>query len=299
MHIYTWRHWFLFFYFYCFFGWVFESVYVSLCQRRWINRGFLHLPLLPIYGFGAIMMLWISLPVRNSPPLIYLTGVISATALEYAAGYVMEKLFKVKYWDYSNHKYNMNGYICLSSSVVWGFLSLLMTEVLHHPVEKLVFYFNPISENIFLAAISVLFLADTLLSVREALNLSRALEAVTRLRIELDSVQAQLSLLKEEASHLRALPGAQAAKFHKLGKNQLVKLRKKQKRGIQIFRKLQKDHIHSLNEKLIELQNKMEKLLAPHRHGILHRNPSASSRHFSGALKELREAIERKNRKNP
>ncbi len=69
------------FYLYCFFGWIFESTYVSLKQKRFVNRGFLRLPMLPLYGSGAVMMLWVSLPFQDSLILTYISGVIGATAL--------------------------------------------------------------------------------------------------------------------------------------------------------------------------------------------------------------------------
>ena len=98
MYTYTWYQWLAFFYVYCFLGWIFESTYVSLKQKRLVNRGFLRLPMLPLYGSGAVMMLWVSLPVRDSLPLVYISGFIAATALEYVTGAVMERLFKVRYW---------------------------------------------------------------------------------------------------------------------------------------------------------------------------------------------------------
>ena len=127
MYTYNWYQWLAFFYIYCFFGWIFESTYVSLKQKHFVNRGFLRLPMLPLYGSGAVMMLWVSLPVKNNLFLVYISGVIAATALEYVTGYVMEQLFKVRYWDYSSQKFQVHGYICLSSSIAWGFLTILMT----------------------------------------------------------------------------------------------------------------------------------------------------------------------------
>lgn len=117
MYTYTWYQWLTFFYLYCFFGWIFESTYVSLKQKRFVNRGFLRLPMLPLYGSGAVMMLWVSIPFQDSLILTYISGVIGATVLEYVTGYVMERLFKVRYWDYSNQPFNIHGYICLSSSI--------------------------------------------------------------------------------------------------------------------------------------------------------------------------------------
>ena len=90
MYEYTWYQWLTFFFIYCFFGWIFESTYVSAKTGRFVNRGFLRLPLLPLYGTGAVMMLWVSLPVKDNLLLVYLTGVIAATLLEYVTGWGME-----------------------------------------------------------------------------------------------------------------------------------------------------------------------------------------------------------------
>lgn len=198
MYTYTWYQWLGCFYIYCFAGWIFESTYVSIRTGRFVNRGFLRLPMLPLYGTGAVMMLWVSLPVQDHLILVYLSGVLAATALEYVTGWAMERLFKVKYWDYSNQKYNLNGYICLTSSIAWGFLTILLTEVLHPPVERLLFRLPvPLAVG-GVCFITVIFLYDTVQSVREALALGRALEAMTRLKAELDDVQVQLALLKAE-----------------------------------------------------------------------------------------------------
>lgn len=198
MYTYTWYQWLGCFYIYCFAGWIFESTYVSIRTGRFVNRGFLRLPMLPLYGTGAVMMLWVSLPVQDHLILVYLSGVLAATALEYVTGWAMERLFKVKYWDYSNQKCNLNGYICLTSSIAWGFLTILLTEVLHPPVERLLFRLPVPFAVGGVCFITVIFLYDTVQSVRDTLALGRALEAMTRLKAELDDVQVQLALLKAE-----------------------------------------------------------------------------------------------------
>ena len=135
MHVYTWYQWLTFFYLYCFFGWIFESSYVSILKRRFVNRGFLRIPMLPLYGSGAVMMLVVSEPFQDSLLLTWVSGVIGATILEYVTGWAMEQLFKVRYWDYSNQKFNLHGYICLSSSIAWGFLTIFMTHVSTSPLN--------------------------------------------------------------------------------------------------------------------------------------------------------------------
>jgi len=135
---YTAIQWLFFFYFYCFFGWCFESTYVSIKSRKLVNRGFMRGPFLPLYGSGAIMMLVVSMPFQDNLVLVYIAGCIGATVLEYVTGVTMEALFKVRYWDYSKNKFNFQGHICLGSSLAWGGLTILMTEFIHKPIEHLV-----------------------------------------------------------------------------------------------------------------------------------------------------------------
>ncbi|RHT55759.1 hypothetical protein DW757_13035 [Clostridium sp. AM29-11AC] len=203
MYDYSFLQWLAFFYIYSFFGWIFESCYVSILKHRFVNRGFLRLPLLPLYGSGAVMMLWVSLPFREHPALVCLSGVIAATALEYVTGFVMERLFCVKYWDYSNKKFQLDGYICLSSSIAWGFLTILLTEYIHQPIARLVLGVSYPVLLVCVSAVSVLFLLDTYESVREALALGNALKAMTRLHSEIEELQKRLEALQEEAAGFR------------------------------------------------------------------------------------------------
>ena len=200
MYSYTWYQWLTFFYLYCFAGWIFESAYVSILKKRLVNRGFLRLPLLPLYGTGAVMMLWVSLPFEDNLLLVYLSGVVAATILEYVTGWTMERLFKMKYWDYSDQRFNFRGYICLSSSIAWGFLTILLTEVLHPPVARLVQGIPAAADIAGVLILSVFFAEDTVQSVRDALDLGRALEAMTSMKAELDDIQVQLALLRADAS---------------------------------------------------------------------------------------------------
>lgn len=134
---YTLDQWLLFFFFYCLVGWVWESCYVSVLQHRWVNRGFLHGPLLPIYGSGAIIILLATLRVQDNLWLVYLFGMVAATVLEYDTGAAMEALFHVRYWDYTAHRFNLHGYICLSSTLAWGAFSILLVRFIHPPVAEL------------------------------------------------------------------------------------------------------------------------------------------------------------------
>ena len=179
MYVYTLGQWLLFFYLYCFLGWVWESCYVSLKQRRWVNRGFLRGPLLPIYGFGAVLILWATLPVRGSLALIFLLGMAAASALEYVTGAAMEALFKVRYWDYSNQPFNLNGHICLTCSLAWGAFSILLVRVLHPPLEDLVLWLPGFLTDVLACGLTIYTTADTVRSFQAAMDLREVLTRLT------------------------------------------------------------------------------------------------------------------------
>lgn len=263
-----------FFYLYCFFGWIFESGYVSLKNRQFVNRGFLRLPMLPLYGSGAVMMLWVSIPVQDNLFLTWCAGVIGATVLEYVTGYVMEQLFKVRYWDYSDQKWNIHGYICLSSSIAWGFLTIFMTHVIHRPIERAVLSMPVWWDILFVLIISVVFVYDAVICVREALAFAESLESLKKLRQDLDNLHVQSALLKMEAQE-----------------------------RLEDLRDLKDIHLEGLRDKtekqLAELMSEKERAVSSirRRHMAFHRNrlrsnPSASSRKYQQEFKDLKEFFE-------
>ena len=190
---YSAAQWLLVFYLYCVLGWCFESTVVSVEQRRFVNRGFLRGPMLPIYGFGAVILLHVSLPLKQHPVWLYLASMIAATVFEYIVGVVMEKIFKVKYWDYSKQRFQFQGYICLRSSLCWGFLGLILTSVIHPPIEKLVVGLPFVGLIVIDVLFSAAFISDVIVSVRSALDLAKVLEELDRLREQGAELRQQLS----------------------------------------------------------------------------------------------------------
>ncbi len=287
MYLYTWYQWLLFFFIYCFIGWIIESTYVSVRSLHFVNRGFLRLPLLPLYGSGAIIMLWLSLPVQGNLFLVFLFGMLGASALEYVTGYAMERLFKMKYWDYSNNPFNLNGYVCLTNSIAWGFLTLLLTEVIHRPLEWLVLRLNVTVCIILVIIVGIIFVTDAIHSTKEALDLGRILEPMTNLKSELDEVQVQISLLKAET----------AQKVSDI-KTETIQMATSLKDGTKVkISSLKAETASALKESalverlqsLTETKEKLTGRLTSYRKGILRRNPTASSRMFGEALRELKE----------
>ena len=195
MYHYTMIQWLFFFYFYCFFGWCFESAVVSLKQKKLVNRGFMRGPFLPLYGSGAIMMLVVSMPFQDNIVMVYLAGCVGATVLEYLTGVTMEALFKVRYWDYSHKKFNFQGHICLTSTLAWGFLTILMTGYVHKYVEAAAGHV-PYRYLLIATYILTAFLCgDFALSFKAALDLREVLAGMEKARQELLRVQKRLDVL--------------------------------------------------------------------------------------------------------
>ena len=292
----------MFFYFYCFLGWCIESAFVSVVQKRLVNRGFLHAPLLPIYGSGAIIILFATLAVRENAVLVFLFGAAAATVLEYFTGVAMERLFKVRYWDYSHKRWNFRGQICLSSTLAWGALSVVLIDFLHPPVERFITQKLPTALCIGAAvALSVLFIADFAVSFRDAWGLGRILEKMTALKAEVADLERRLRILQQEGQERRE---EYVQKLHALEENTLVWLSDFKNAKPQRLVDL-KQAIDELTERLGAgrrdvLHEKLEKLRAsyatmhlPRRFNgsILRRNPTAVSRKFSEALADYKRQI--------
>ena len=194
---YSLLQWIAFFYIYCFLGWCFETAYASIKNRKFENRGFLRGPYIPIYAFGAIFVLVITDSFQGNILGIYFSGMIAATILEYVTGYVMEKLFKVKYWDYSDHKFNLSGYISLSTSIAWGFLSVALTDFLQVYVYRFVLALTDFTLKTSILVISIIFFSDLLLSIKAAFSLARAYATLMKAKSEFAEVREKLSGMAE------------------------------------------------------------------------------------------------------
>ena len=182
---YSLTQWILFFFWYCFLGWIWECLFVSVKRvwknKKWefVNRGFLHGPVIPIYGFAAITILLATIQVRENTIAIYVLGALTATLFELVIGTVMERLFKVKYWDYSDMPLNYHGHICLFVSLFWGAFSVLLVRVIHVPVENLLMQIPPFLCEAFAFTFMAVFAYDTTTSFNEAMNLREVLESLS------------------------------------------------------------------------------------------------------------------------
>lgn len=111
-------------------GYVVEVFYVYIGSKKWINRGFLHGPYIPIYAFGSLFIILFLTKYSDDFVIVFLIGMFICSALEYITSHLMELIFKRRWWDYSEYKYNINGRVALKNSVLFGIGSLIIVYVL-------------------------------------------------------------------------------------------------------------------------------------------------------------------------
>ena len=118
--------WFLLFLIYSFIGWIIEMVVYLRRYKKVIDRGFLIGPILPLYGFGAILMIIFLGKYSNDIITLFCMSALLCTVLEYLTSYIMEKLFHARWWDYSDMKYNIEGRVRLKNSLLFGLGGVLV-----------------------------------------------------------------------------------------------------------------------------------------------------------------------------
>ncbi len=313
MSTYSIIQWMFFFYVYCFAGWCIESSYVSLKERKFTNRGFMRGPFLPLYGSGAIMMLVVSMPFRDHLVLTYVAGCVGATVLEYVTGVTMEALFKIRYWDYSNNRFNFQGHICLGTSLAWGFLTILMTEVVHVPVETFVLSLPNQLLTVLTLILSVGIAADFALSFKAAIDLRDVLVKMEQIKGEMVHLQKRLDVMialagQEVANYRAALTEGVNSAVDEWTEGMSLHI-EDVKSGIESKLEAAKnivlakhaEYFGEIREDLLELKtryavyvadrNRLGKIRDFFQKDMIRSNPHMTSRKYSEAFEELRQGM--------
>ena len=184
---------------YSFGGWALEVVYHAVACGKVINRGFLNGPVCPVYGFGVLSVFAMMNTFQGSgyqlnDGMIFLFGVILATAVELIAGWLLDVCFHARWWDYSNKPLNFHGYICLEFSLIWGVAILLVVKVFQSFVEHHTSAHAPsIVGWMVVAILYALYLADLIVTVAVIQGLNRKL---TRL----DTIRANMRVISDKIS---------------------------------------------------------------------------------------------------
>lgn len=187
----------LFFTAYSFIGWFIETVYCSVPARKFVYRGFLMGPVCPIYGFGALSVLLMLSPFSNKPILVFFLGLVITSTLEYVVSVLLEKLFKKSWWDYSARKFNLNGRICLLTSMEWGALSVVLVYAIHPALSLLYEMIPPFYAKIAAVVLPIVFAGDLVLSVLDTIHFNRDMLKVTEITALVEKKREELKELVE------------------------------------------------------------------------------------------------------
>ena len=183
---------------YSFLGWIIESVFRSICEKKLINTGFLKGPFCPIYGIGAIIMILILNSFKSNMIVLFIISMLVLTIWEYIVGYLLEKIFKTKYWDYSDHKFNFQGRICLTNSIYWGVLGVVFVKYIHPFIQN---FINQIDVNIlkYVTTICMIILiVDAISTIVKFKNIKATLEKIETLNKEIKEKLKEIPVIAKE-----------------------------------------------------------------------------------------------------
>lgn len=211
---------FLYFILYSFMGWVMETCYCSIMEHRLVPRGFLYGPICPIYGGGVVLMVLFFTPLKKNLVLFYVVAVLVMTSWEYLVGWFLETTTHIKYWDYSQYRFNLKGRVCLWVALTWGALSYLVIFFIHPPIQALCEQLPPWLEFMLCGAFLALLCVDAALTIHHLALVSKLVVGVTKLGQELQLQaalgKAELSgLLEDNAASLRQRYSDQVAQLEK------------------------------------------------------------------------------------
>ncbi len=194
---------FIYFITYSILGWICEVIFCSIPEKKFINRGFLNGPLCPIYGFGALIVIFFLTPFKESIFLVFIFGLIFTSVLEYLTSYAMEKIFHSKWWDYSNNKFNINGRVCLLNSILFGLLSVFVMFVLHVKIVEVVDNISYLWIQIIAIFSIVILTVDITVTVQSAININEKLQKLRDLSSEIKERLDEKQLFMEAKIHDR------------------------------------------------------------------------------------------------
>ena len=211
IHQYSLYEYLWFFIIYAVGGWCLEVSYHVVTKGHFINRGFLNGPVCPIYGFGMLIVIICLLPLKDNKVIMFFGSIVLATLLELVTGFLLEKLFHERWWDYSKEPFNFHGYICLKFSIEWGIACLIVVDLVHTFFAGIIKHFPRVPGIILLVICLAVFVADCVATV-----------------ITVRGFNNRLRLMNEVGARIRKLSDAMGeditdATLHGIEKSQQVK----------------------------------------------------------------------------
>jgi uncharacterized membrane protein len=257
------------FFIYAFLGWCTEVVYAGVNQGVFVNRGFLNGALCPIYGFGVLIVLIILEPLRENLLLLYVGSVVLTSLLELITGFLMEKLFHQRWWDYTDDPFNIGGYICLKFSLLWGLACVLVIDVIHPLIMHMMAFIPDRLSTPILVVFTAAFITDIIVTVATVAKLNQRLQQIDEVAHALRKVSDAIGTVAADGSI--AVTDA----------NEKLRAELKERR-------------EELKAKRVELQARREELIGlmhTEQKRLLHAFPNIQSRLHRETMEEIKERV--------
>lgn len=243
---------------YSFFGWCGEVAFHAMTYGDFQNRGFLNGPVCPIYGFGALLIIALLKPFSGNLVVLFVSSVIVTSLLELVTGYLLEKIFKSKWWDYSDMPYNIKGYICLKFSVIWGFVCVFALKIVHPAVVSFVTHIPEFIGIIIAIVFAVIFICDAAMTV-----------------ITLFKLKNRLKFIEDVSKEIREMSDSMGSKISDA-----------------VLNAVDKKNELNMEKRKEEYEKKLRAAVVNMKHGqkrLLKAFPSVSSKRFGNAISKLKE----------
>ena len=174
-------YYFLLFMIYSFFGWCFECIHMAITTKEVVNRGFLNGPYIPIYGVGLTLITVFLSKFKSNFISLLLLSILIIGVLEYFVSYILEKIFKIRWWDYSNRKFNLNGRICLNTMSIFITGAMLIIYLVHPIIDNILINLSNKMTIILFLLLLIMLLIDVIISVVFTIKFSKSKNKSDRL----------------------------------------------------------------------------------------------------------------------
>ena len=162
------------FFIFAFIGWIVEVINSLIVDKKFVNRGFLIGPVVPIYGFGGLAMTLFLSRYQDEVITLFCMAVIICGILEYLTSYIMEKIFNTRWWDYSDKKFNIEGRVCLQNLALFGIGGVLLIRYINPFLIDILEKIDPVLLKVIVSILFVIFLTDLSLSTKIIYNIKDA-----------------------------------------------------------------------------------------------------------------------------
>ena len=288
---------------YSFLGWCCEVAFAAVRRGIFVNRGFLNGPVCPIYGFGVLIVLLVLEPVKDNLALLFFGSMVLTSALEFFIGFIMEQFFHDKWWDYSENPFNIKGYICLEFSLVWGAACVLVVDVIHPMIFKLICAIPEKLSLWLMVFFTAVLISDAVITLWNMLKLPKRLRAIDELEKAMTAVSDAIGeKVYEGVEHSKERSEAFDEKHHELAERRKEAFENVLEKRSEINREVkarEDESLEALRAKKAELEAKLEALRKPNiiSERIAMAYPKLSEgRHYGRQIAKIRER--RAQRKN-